>query len=85
MIRAREISDLIGVYGSELGRSRSDLIWSDLIGACGSELGRSMLDRVLPDRSCGSMLVTEMVWIRSKGRVDLCSEIGIEIGTEMGT
>ena len=26
-----------------------------------------------------------MVWIRSKGRVDLCSEIGIEIGTEMGT
>ena len=29
--------------------------------------------------------VTEMVWIRSKGRVDLCSEIGIEIGTKMGT
>ena len=30
------------------------------------------------------MLVTEMVWIRPRGRVDLCSEMGIEIGGEMG-
>ena len=74
----------IGARGSELGRSRSNLIWSDLIGACGSELERLMLDRVLPDRSCGSMLVTEMVWIRSRGRVDLCLEMGIEMGKEMG-
>nr|POE64711.1 isoflavone reductase like [Quercus suber] len=44
------------------------------IGACGSELGRSMLS----DRSCGSVLVTEMVWIRPRGRVD--SEMGIEMG-----
>ena len=43
LIRAREISDLIGACGSELGRSQSDLIWSDLIGACGLELGRSVL------------------------------------------
>ena len=49
------------------------------IGACGL-----MLNRVLPDRSCGSMLVTEMVWIRSRGRVDLCLEMGIEMGKEMG-
>ena len=48
----------MGLAWSELGRSRSDLI-----GAYGSELGRSMLDRVLPDWSCGSVLVTEMVWI----------------------
>ena len=43
-----------------------------------------MLDRVLPDRSCGSMLVTEMVWIRLRGRVNLCSEMGIKMGREMG-
>ena len=30
------------------------------------------------------MLVTEMVWIRSRGRVDLCLEMGIEMGKEMG-
>ena len=30
------------------------------------------------------MLVTEMVWIRPRERVDLCSEMGIEIGREMG-
>ena len=35
-----------------------------------------MLDQSLPNRSCGSMLVTEMVWIRPRGRVD--SEMGIE-------
>ena len=34
-------------------------------------------DRCLPDRSCGSVLVTEMVWIRPRGRVD--SEMGIEM------
>ena len=34
-------------------------------------------DRCLPDQSCGSVLVTEMVWIRPRGRVD--SEMGIEI------
>ena len=28
--------------------------------------------------------VIEMVWIRSRGRVDLCTEMGIEIGREMG-
>ena len=61
-----------------------DLIWSDLIGACGSELERSMLDRVLLDWSCGSVLVIEMVWIRSRGRVDLCLEMGIEMGKKMG-
>ena len=43
-----------------------------------------MLDRVLPDRSYGSVLVTEMVWIRPRGRVDLCLEMGIEMGREMG-
>ena len=43
-----------------------------------------MLDQVLPNRGYGSVLVTEMVWIRSKGRVDLCSEMGIEMGREMG-
>ena len=43
-----------------------------------------MLDRVLPDRSCGSVLLIEMVWIRSRGRVDLCLEMGIEMGKEMG-
>ena len=26
------------------------------------------------------MLVTKMVWIRPRGRVDLCSEMGIEMG-----
>ena len=36
-----------------------------------------MLDWVLHDRSYGSVLVTEMVWIRP-GRVDLC--LGIEMG-----
>ena len=41
-----------------------------------------MLDWVLPDRSGESMLMTEMVWIRPRGRVDLCSEMGIEMGTE---
>ena len=41
-----------------------------------------MLDRVLPDRSCGSVLVTEMVWIRLRRRVDLCSKMGIEMGLE---
>ena len=74
-IRAREIS------------VRSDLVRSDWclwirareIDACGS-----MLDQVFPDRSCGSMLVTEMVWIRLRGRVNLCSEMGIKIGREMG-
>ena len=56
---------------------------SRLIGACGWELWRSMLvdrscgDRCLPDRSCGSVLVIEMVWIRPRGRVD--SEMGIEM------
>ena len=75
LIGAREISDLIDACGSELGRSRSNLI-----GVCGSELGRLMLDWVLPDRSCGLMLVTKMVWIRPRGRVDLCSEMGIEMG-----
>ena len=49
------------------------------IGACGS-----MLDRVFPDPSCGSMLVTEMVWIRLRRRVNLCSEMGIKMGREMG-
>ena len=48
------------------------------IGACGS-----MLDQVLPNRGYGLVLVTEMMWIRSKGRVDLCSEMGIEMGREM--
>ena len=38
---------------------------------------RSCGDRCLPDRSCGSVLVTEMVWIRPRGRVD--SEMGIEM------
>nr|XP_023907387.1 probable S-adenosylmethionine-dependent methyltransferase At5g38780 [Quercus suber] len=38
------------------------------------QLGRS----VLADRSCGLVFVTEMVWIRPKGRVD--SELGIEMG-----
>ena len=69
-IRAREIS------------VRSDwCLWirAREIGACGS-----MLDRVFPDRSCGSMLVTEMVWIRLRGRVNLCSEMGIKMGREMG-
>ena len=47
------------------------------IGACGS-----MLDRVLPDRNCGLVLVTKMLWIRPRGRVDLC--LGIEMGREMG-
>ena len=41
-----------------------------------------MLDWVLPDRSYGSMLVIDMVWIRPRGRVDLCSEMGIEMGIE---
>ena len=41
-----------------------------------------MLDWVLPDRSCGLVLVIEMVWIRLRGRVDLCSEMGIEMGIE---
>ena len=74
-----ERSELVGMglAWSELGRSRSDLIWLDLIDACGW-----MLDRVLPDRSCGSVLVTEMVWIRPRGRVDLCSEMGREMGIE---
>ena len=76
--------DLGDIYGSKLGSSQSNLIWSDLIGACGSELGRSMLDRVLPDQSCGSVLVIEMVWIRPRGRVDLCSKMGIEMGREIG-
>ena len=54
-------------------------LWIEVreIGAYGS-----MLDRVLPDRSCGSVLVTEMVWIRPRGRVDLCSEMGREMGIE---
>ena len=78
---------MIGAYGSELGRFRSDLIWSDLIDACGSKLGRSVLvDRCL----IGSCLigivdwcfVTEMLWIRPRGRVDLC--LGIEMGREIG-
>ena len=43
-----------------------------------------MLDRVLPNQSCGSKLVTEIVRIRSRGRVDLCSKMGIEMGREMG-
>ena len=43
-----------------------------------------MLDRVLLDWSCGSVLVIEMVWIRSRGRVDLCLEMGIEMGKKMG-
>ena len=30
------------------------------------------------------MLVTEMVWIRLRGRVNLCSEMGIKMGREMG-
>ena len=34
------------------------------------------------DQSCGSVLVTEMVWIRPRVRVDLCSKIGIEMGIE---
>ena len=38
-----------------------------MIGACGSELGRSVL-------------VTEMVWIRPRGRVDLEMGIEMEIG-----
>ena len=67
-IRAREI----GAYGSMLDRVFPDR-------SCGS-----MLDRVFPDRSCGSMLVTEMVWIRLRGRVNLCSEMGIKMGREMG-
>ena len=41
-----------------------------------------MLDLVLPDRNCGLVLVTEMLWIRPRGRVD--SEMGIEMGREMG-
>ena len=35
LIGAGEISNLIDACGSNLGRSRSDLIWSNLIGACG--------------------------------------------------
>ena len=31
----------------------------------------------MPDRSYGSVLVTEMVWIRPRGRVD--SEMGIKV------
>ena len=38
---------------------------------------RSCGDRCLPDRSSGLVLVTEMVWIRPRGRVD--SEMGIEM------
>ena len=34
-------------------------------------------NRCLPDRSSGLVLVTEMVWIRPRGRVD--SEMGIEM------
>ena len=45
-----------------------------------------MLDRVLPNWSCGSVLVIEMVWIRprERERVDLCLEMGIEMGREIG-
>ena len=57
LIEAKEISNLIGACGSELGRSQSDLIWSDLIGACGSERGKSMLvDRCL----IGSCMIEAM-------------------------
>ena len=28
--------------------------------------------------------MTEMVWIRLRGRVNLCSEMGIKMGREMG-
>ena len=41
-----------------------------------SQGDQCLLDQSLPNRSCGSMLVTEMVWIRPRGRVD--SEMGIE-------
>ena len=41
-----------------------------------------MLDRVLPDRSCGLVLVIEIVWIRPRRRVDLCSKMGREMGIE---
>ena len=41
-----------------------------------------MLDRVLPDRSCGSVLVIEMVWIRPRGRVYLCLKMGREMDIE---
>ena len=62
---------------------RSDLVGSDQclwirareIGVCGS-----VLDQVLPDRSYGSVFVTKMVWIRLKGRADMC--LGIEMGIE---
>ena len=73
LIRVREIS----VRSDLVGSNRCLWIRAREIGACGS-----MLDRVLHDRSCGSMLVTEMVWIRPRGRVDLCSEIGREMGIE---
>ena len=55
LIRAKEILDMIGAYGSELGRSRSRCLWIRAreisacligvveIGACGSELGRLVL------------------------------------------
>ena len=70
----------IGACGSELGRSWSDLIWSDLIDACGSELGRSVfVDRCLLE-SCLIGAMDRCLWPR--GRIDLCSEMGIEMGIE---
>ena len=40
-------------------------------------MDQSCGDRCLPDLSYGSVLVTEKVWIRPRGRVD--SEMGIEM------
>ena len=73
LIGAREISVRFDLVGS----NRCLWIRAREISACGL-----MLDRVLPDRSCGSVLMTEMVWIRPRGRVDLCSEMGREMGIE---
>ena len=56
-----EWSKLVGLAWSEL--NGMGLAWSVLVD-------RSCGDRCLPDRSYGSVLVTEMVWIGPRGRVD---------------
>ena len=66
MDRSREIS----VRSDLVGSNRCLWIRAREIGACGS-----MLDRVLPNQSCGYRCLRP---IRSRGRVDLCSENGIE-------
>ena len=64
-----------------MGTISAWLEWSKLVGLAWSELNgmglswsmlvdRSCGDRCLPDRSYGSVLVTEMVWIGPRGRVD---------------